>query len=106
MQKLMERNGGEPKGFLSGEDEVKAFKNKKYVQLRQSALAKIGWFREIFKKLLVKQIKTERSSLRMKIDKFCDRPGVKVFYPGMAADGALWPIGSWLTAHFKIFYRR
>jgi len=78
MAKLMNLNGGEPKGFLSGEDEAKAFKNKEYVKLHESTLSKIGWFRDIFILLIEKKIKTERSNWNIKAHNACDSVAIKI----------------------------
>lgn len=79
MQRFMELNGGEPKGFLSGEDETKAFNNKEYVKLHESTLCKVGWFRKMLLLLLERKIKTDRSNWCNKIHEFYDSPVVKIF---------------------------
>ena len=78
MGQLMELNGGIPKGFLSGEEESKAFNNKEYIKLDESTLCKVGWFRKMFILLLNKKIKTERSNWKMRAHEFCDSAGVKI----------------------------
>ena len=78
MGKLMELNGGIPKGFLSGEEESKAFSNKEYIKLHESTLSKVGWFRKMFILLLNRKIRTERSNWKMRANEFCESIEIKV----------------------------
>lgn len=78
MGKLMQLNGGEPKGFLSGEDETKAFNNKEYVKLHESTLCKVGWFRKMFLLLIERKIKTERSNWRIRAHELCESVWLKI----------------------------
>jgi hypothetical protein len=78
MAKLMQMNGGEPRGFLSGESEAKAFSDKEYVKLHQSTLCKVGWFQEMLLLLLERKIKTERSNWYIKAHAFCDSIWLKI----------------------------
>ncbi len=78
MGQLMSLNGGEPKGFLSGENEALAFSNKEYVKLHESTLSKVGWFREMFLLLLDKKIKTQHSNWRIKAHNFCESIWLKL----------------------------
>lgn len=78
MAKLMDLNGGEPKGFLSGENEAKAFENKEYVKLHESTLCKVGWFRKMLLLLIDRKIKTEKSNWQIKAHEFCDSVFIKI----------------------------
>lgn len=78
MGKLMQMNGGEPRGFLSGENEAKAFNDKEYVKLHQSTLCKVGWFQKMLLLLLDRKIKTERSNWHIKAHAFCDSIWLKI----------------------------
>mgnify|MGYP006271217823 CR=1 FL=1 len=49
LQKLMEKNKINNEGFLKGEDEPAAFKNKEYVKLHQSTLRKVNILDQIIK---------------------------------------------------------
>jgi hypothetical protein len=78
MQKLMELNGGEPKGFLNGKQEALAFKNKEYVKLHESTLSKVEWFREIFLLLLKRKIKTQHNNWKSRINDLFDSSFMRI----------------------------
>lgn len=77
MQKLMELNGGEPKGFLPGKNEVQAFKKEEYIKLHESTLSKVGWFGEMLDLLINNKIKTEKSNIGMHIKRIFDSSGAR-----------------------------
>lgn len=79
MLNLMQLNGGEPRGFLSGEDEVQAFTNKEFVKLHESNLSKVGWFCKIFQLLLDNKVKTSKNSIQIRIDQMLEATSAKLF---------------------------
>lgn len=68
MPRLMELNGGKHRDFLTGLEEVAAFKNKEYLKLHKSTMCKVYWFHSMFIKLLNRKIKTDKSNLTAKIN--------------------------------------
>lgn len=49
---LMKMNGGIHRHFLSGEEEVQAFKNNEFIRMHNSTLAKVGFFAKVIDRLL------------------------------------------------------
>lgn len=44
MPNLMELNGGKPRDFLTGLEEVEAFDRKEYIRLHKSTMSKVYFF--------------------------------------------------------------
>ena len=70
MVSLMKLNGGIPRDFLTGQEEVEAFKNKEYIKLHKSTMTKAYWFQSIFEKLKKKKVNTA--------NEFVEKPAVKL----------------------------
>lgn len=79
MPNLMKLNGGMHRDTLLGEDEVQAFKNKEYIKLHNSTMAKAGWFENMYQKLQQKKIKTTRTNWLNRLSAFVEHPVVKLF---------------------------
>jgi predicted DNA-binding protein YlxM (UPF0122 family) len=79
MPNLMKLNGGMHRDVLLGEDEVQAFKNKEYIKLHNSTMAKAGWFENMYQKLQQRKIKTTRTNWLNKLSTFVEHPVVKLF---------------------------
>ena len=41
---LMELNGGKVQGFMSGKEELEAFRSKDFIRMNASTIAKVGFF--------------------------------------------------------------
>ena len=78
MTKLMELNGGVHRDMLTGTDEVAAFESKEYVKLHNSTMAKVYWFKKMFFKLTSDKVNTQHSNISHKLNKFLERPVVKL----------------------------
>ena len=86
MGQFMQLNGGYPKNFLGGEDEVEAFRNKEYVKMHASTLCKVETFKRLFlllldnriKTQLDNKIKTQRSNLPREINRAIESLPVKI----------------------------
>jgi hypothetical protein len=78
MPNLMELNGGHHRDYLSGKDEVNAFKNQEYVKLHNSTIGKAKWFEIMYKKLQNRKINTTRSNWKHKLNSFLEHPIVKL----------------------------
>ncbi len=85
MQKLMELNAAIPKGFLSGEQEVKAFESKEFMKIHNSTMSKAYWFQSMFFKLQDNKIVTQRSNYWERINRFAESPLAKLL--GLVAIG-------------------
>ncbi|MDJ0615423.1 MAG: hypothetical protein QNJ63_01545 [Calothrix sp. MO_192.B10] len=72
MIELMKINGGVHRSFLSGKDEVEAFRNKEYLKLHKSTLCKVNWFRKIFTLLIEGKLKTQRSNWLHTVNKLLE----------------------------------
>jgi hypothetical protein len=77
MNKLMDLNGGVPRDFLSGAEEVKAFDNMEYLKLHKSTMSKVYFFKSAFFKLTNKKLKTSKSGIRIKFHKFIESSVIK-----------------------------
>ena len=78
MTKLMELNGGIHRDFLTGQEEVAAFEAQEYIKLHNSTMTKVYWFQKMFFKLSSNKIKTQRSNIGHKINRFIEKPAVKL----------------------------
>jgi len=58
MENLIKLNRIEPKDWLSGEDEAKAFDNKEYIKLHQSTLRKVDVFANLIDRTIQNTLKT------------------------------------------------
>lgn len=69
MRCLMDLNGGRHRDFLTGEEEVEAFKNRQYIRMHNSTLCKVNFFAETLSLCLTGRLKTKSSRLAHKIDR-------------------------------------
>lgn len=68
MPNLMEVNGGKPRDFLTGAEEVEAFERKEYLKLHKSTMCKVYFFNSVFHKLSTRKLKTSRTNWRAKVN--------------------------------------
>lgn len=68
MPNLMELNGGRPRDFLTGKEEVESFENKEYIKLHKSTLCKVYFFQSVFHKLRKRKLNTQRSNFKSKLN--------------------------------------
>jgi len=78
MISLMNLNGGRHRHFLTGKEEVEAFKNGEYIRMHNSTLCKVGFFNSIIKKIKKGKLKTESRSIGVRIDKLLESRFSKV----------------------------
>ncbi|MGX9961785.1 hypothetical protein ACVFYP_00605 [Roseomonas sp. F4] len=69
MKSLMELNGGIPRHFLTGPEEVEAFENNEFLNLHNSTLSKVGYFRWVIKEFLKGSLKTASRGLGIQLDR-------------------------------------
>ena len=89
MMNLALQNGPLPQGFLTGEQEAAAFKNKDFIRMHASTLAKVDFFRHII--LLAQQgrLRTATSSWGVRVDRLLEGRIAKVIALGAGVVGGL-----------------
>ncbi len=58
MATLMKLNGDRIQGFLTGKEEAEAFKNKDFIRMNNSAIAKVGFFSHVISAAIKGKLKT------------------------------------------------
>lgn len=66
---LMEMNGGRHRDFLSGDEEVKAFKADEFMKMHKSTLCKVGFFHQVTRKLITGRLRTNSRGVGARIDR-------------------------------------
>lgn len=95
---LMEMNGGLHRHFLTGEEEVEAFKAGDFIRMHNSTLVKVGFFRQVLLKLLKGKLKTATNGIGVTIDRIFEHRAARIV--GAAATlisvgVAIWQIAIW-----------
>jgi hypothetical protein len=78
MLNLMELNGGRDRLFLTGDEEVTAFKAKEFVKLHNSTMCKTYFFREAYGKMIGNKLRTETNQFRYRVTKLYENPIVQI----------------------------
>ena len=78
MLNLMEVNGGKPREFLTGAEEVEAFERKEYLKLHKSTMCKVYFFKSVFHKIIYRKLKTARSNWPNKLNRALESLPAKV----------------------------
>lgn len=78
MISLMELNGGRHRDFLTGEEEVTAFKANEFVKMHNSTMCKVNFFQIVFNKMLKNKLKTNTNRFRYKINQIYQNPLVQL----------------------------
>jgi hypothetical protein len=102
MASMMDLNGGRHRNFLTGPDEVEAFKNKEYIRMHNSTQTKVWFFKEVIEKAQSGKLVTASNGIGYKIDKLFDSrtsrvAGLVVSVIGVIGSifGIIQFIGSW-----------
>lgn len=74
---LMEMNGGRHRHYLTGEEEVQAFRNREYIKMHNSTLAKVGFFAKVIKKLITGTLHTASRGWGVALDKLFESRAAK-----------------------------
>jgi hypothetical protein len=74
----MELNGGRDRLFLTGDEEVTAFKAKEFVKLHNSTMCKTYFFREAYGKMIGNKLRTETNQFRYRVTKLYENPIVQI----------------------------
>jgi hypothetical protein len=72
MPSLMALNGGKIQGFLSGKEESDAFKDKDFIRMNTSTIAKVGFFSHVISLALRGKLKTAGKGFANFVDRLLD----------------------------------
>lgn len=72
LQKLMDLNGGVHRDFLSGSEEVEAFKNNEFIKLHKSTLCKTGFYVRVINKILKGELNTNSNRFGVFVDRLLE----------------------------------
>ncbi|HIS35842.1 TPA: hypothetical protein IAC10_04335 [Candidatus Scatousia excrementigallinarum] len=75
---LMELNGGRHRDFLTGDEEVTAFKSGDYVRMLKSTMCKVNFYNMVLYKMRDNKLCTKNRSWRYKINKLYEHPIVQI----------------------------
>lgn len=78
MPSLMKLNGGYDWKYLSGEDEILAFKAGEYNKLHQSIISKVKFFMEVLDKVSDNRLHTETNKFKFYLDKLYRKTWVQL----------------------------
>jgi hypothetical protein len=78
MKNLMEQNGGLHRNFLTGSEEVTAFKANEFVKMHNSTMCKVYFFRSVFNKMNTNTLRTNTNQFRYKINGIYQNPIVQL----------------------------
>ena len=65
----MELNGGIHRDFLSGEEEVQAFKANEFIRMHNSTLCKVGFLHSVIRKLSKGKLHTTSRGFGVALDR-------------------------------------
>lgn len=69
LKSLMELNGGIHRHFLTGEEEVQAFRSNEFIRMHNSTLCKVGFLSSVIRKLLKGKLRTASRGLGVALDR-------------------------------------
>ena len=72
MINLAQQNGPLPQGFLNGEQEAEAFKNKDFIRMHASTLAKVDFFRHVIVLARQGRLRTANKNWGVRIDRLLE----------------------------------
>lgn len=78
MVNLMELNGGKHREFLTGAEEVTAFKANEFIKMHNSTMCKVKFFESVFRKMSKNKLKTNTNQFRYKINEIYQNPIVQL----------------------------
>lgn len=78
MLKLMELNGGKHRDFLTGEEEVSAFKAGEFVKMHKSTMCKVYFFETVLRKMQNSELKTDTNRFKYYINELYKNPIVQI----------------------------
>jgi hypothetical protein len=78
LQNLMALNGGVHRHFLSGLQEVEAFKALEFIKMHNSTLCKVGFFNSVVRKMTNGKLRTSSKGWGQKLDRLFESRLAKV----------------------------
>jgi hypothetical protein len=69
LKSLMELNGGIHRHFLSGEEEVQAFRNNEFIRMHNSTLSKVGFLNSVVRKTVSGKLRTASRGIGIALDR-------------------------------------
>lgn len=100
MKSLMELNGGIPRHFLEGKEEIQAFENKDFIRMHNSTLSKIGFLDSTIRKMVSGKLKTASRGFGVILDRiFEGRPAKTIALVSAIVGGgvSIWQTTLWVT---------
>lgn len=99
LKHLMELNGGLHRHFLTGEEEVQAFKDGDFIRMHNSTLCKVGFLKQVIHSVLNGTLRTASRGWGVMLDRIFESRTKKAFGLVGALLGVitgLWQIYLWL----------
>ena len=99
LKSLMELNGGIHRDFLSGEEEVQAFKINEFIRMHNSTLCKVGFLHSVIRKLSKGKLHTASRGLGVALDRiFEGRPAksIGLLATVLTISVTIWQIWLWI----------
>ena len=98
MKNLMDLNGGVHRHFLTGAEELQAFKNNEFIRMHNSTLCKLGFFHSVIRKALAGKLKTASRGFGIMLDRIFESRWAK--FVGLMSGvitlvAVVWSLGSW-----------
>ena len=78
LMRLNNNDGKEDRNFLSGEEEVTAYKANEFVKLHNSTMCKVYFFRDVFNKARNNTLKTKTNQFRYKVNEIYRHPFIQI----------------------------
>ena len=88
MINLARQNGPLPQGFLNGEQEAEAFKNKDFIRMHASTLAKVDFFRHVIVLAQQGRLRTANKNWGVRIDRLLESRTARTVALAAAVVGA------------------
>ncbi|WP_407051763.1 hypothetical protein [Methyloraptor flagellatus] len=95
MRSLMELNGGIHRHFLTGEEEVQAFRNHEFIRMHNSTLSKVGFLSSTIKKLISGKLRTASRGIGVMLDRIFESRAAKAV--GLGGTAISICVGAWQT---------
>jgi hypothetical protein len=93
LKSLMELNGGIHRHFLTGEEEVNAFRNNEFLRMHNSTLSKVGFLYSAVRKLLSGTLRTASRGFGVALDRLFESRTAKTV--GSLATIITIVVGAW-----------
>jgi hypothetical protein len=99
LRALMELNGGLHRHFLTGQEEVQAFKNGEFIRLHNSTLCKVGFMQHAIRCLVEGKLRTASRGWGVRLDRMFESrlmKGATLFGAVIGILVSVWQIYLWL----------